>query len=185
MTRHPFIADAQRSLLLLVDFQAGMSKIISQWPDLMDRTGLLIEAAQRLQVPIVATEQYPEGLGPTEDTLLSAIGLDNVLTKTHFSACLEPDFVERLRLSGKDTIVLAGVESHVCVLQTGLDLLAQGYRVHLVADAVSSRRESDKAIAVEQFRSAGAVIGSAETVVFEWLKQAKTDDFRALLPRIK
>lgn len=185
MQRHPFIADSQNSLLLLIDFQAGMSKIISQWPELLERVGLLMAAAHRLQVPILATEQYPEGLGPTDASLLHGIGDANVLTKTHFSACLEADFLKRLNQSGKDTLILAGVESHVCVLQTGLDLMAQGYKVHLVADAVSSRRDSDKTTAVEQFRTAGAVISSTETVVFEWLKQARTDDFRALLPRIK
>lgn len=185
MQRHPFITDAQRSQLLLVDFQAGMSKIIPRWPELLERAGLLIEAAQRLQVPIMVTEQYPQGLGPTDSSLLHLIGEPAVLTKSHFSACLEADFTEQLGQCGKDTIVLAGVEAHVCVLQTGLDLLAQGYKVHLVADAVNSRRDSDRNIALEQFKAAGAVISSAETVVFQWLKQAKTEDFRALLPRIK
>lgn len=185
MQRHSFLADAHNSLLLLIDFQAGMSKAIGQWPALMDRATLLIEAAHQLQVPILATEQYPEGLGPTDASLLSRIGNTNVLAKTHFSACLEDEFIERLSRSGKNTLILAGVESHVCVLQTGLDLLAQGYKVHLVADAVASRNDADKAIALEQFKAAGAVLTSAETVVFEWLKQAKTEDFRTLLPFIK
>jgi nicotinamidase-related amidase len=185
MQRHPFIADPARSLLLMVDFQAGMRKIISDWPRLLDRTRLLMAAAHRCQLPIRATEQNPDRLGHTDAGLLDSIERDQIFTKMHFSACREDGFSQWLGKSGKDTVVLAGVEAHVCVLQTGLDMLAQGYKVHLVLDAIGSRTETDKTVAIEQFKAAGAVLTSAETLVFGWLGRAGTQGFRALLPAIK
>ena len=108
-----------------------------------------------------------------------------VFQKEHFSACLETDFLSTVRSFNRNKIVVAGMETHVCVLQTGLDLIKSGYQVHLVADAVASRVTENRDIATELFREAGAVISSAEIVIFQWARRSNTDDFRKILPIVK
>jgi nicotinamidase-related amidase len=131
------------------------------------------------------TEQYAKGLGGTHPDILNAIGQPRVFAKEHFSACLEPDFVSCVQSFGRQKIVVAGTEAHVCVLQTCLDLIQAGFQVHLTADAVASRLEDNRDMAVSQLRQAGAVITSAEIVIFEWAKRSNTDEFRAVLPIVK
>jgi nicotinamidase-related amidase len=147
--------------------------------DMIRNLKILLTAARRLATPIVVTEQYPKGLGRTLPELRVLL-LDQapVIEKTSFSACGAPEFVERLSNLGAEPIILTGVEAHVCVLLTALDLLGMGRRVWIVADAVCSRRAATMDIGLAQARQAGAIVTSTETVVFQLLGRSDTEAFR-------
>ena len=149
------------------------------------RCAILIEAARCLEVPVLATRQYPKGLGGLVEPLSAALQAEECHDKLAFSAFAEPAVREAVLHLGRDQFVVAGVESHVCVLQTALDLLGEGYAVAVVADAVASRGEESRALALERLRRHGAEIVNTEMVVFEWLGRAGTDEFRALSPLIR
>ena len=183
--RHDMAAVRERSLLLVVDVQEAMVKAISGWEDTLHRIRQLVRAASVLDVPILVTEHYKKGLGATVTELAGELKGAAVFEKEYFSACLEDGFLEQVRGYGRDLIVLAGMETHVCVLQTGLDLIRFGYRVHLVRNAVASRFAEDRETGIEVFRQAGAVISSAETVIFQWICRSNTPEFREVLPIVK
>lgn len=139
---------------------------------------ILLTAARRLGTPVVVTEQYPKGLGRTLPELRVLLDETPPIEKTSFSACGTPAFTERLSSHTPDPVILTGVEAHVCVLLTALDLLGKGYRVAVVADAVCSRRAATMDVGLGQARQAGAVITSTETVVFQLLGSSDADAFR-------
>jgi nicotinamidase-related amidase len=139
---------------------------------------ILLTAARRLGTPIVVTEQYPKGLGRTLPELRVLLDETPAIEKTAFSACGAAGFLELLSGLAAEPIILTGVEAHVCVLMTALDLLGRGYRVSIVADAVCSRRAETMDLGLAQARQAGAVITSTETVVFQLLGRSDTDAFR-------
>lgn len=146
---------------------------------------VLAVAARRLGLPIVVTEQYPKGLGHTLPELREALGSVEPLEKVTFSCCDAEGFTARLKAAKTKQVILAGIEAHVCVLLTGLDLLAAGYSVHVAADAVTSRTQGNWRIGVDQLRQAGAVVTTTESVLFQLLGKADTDDFRTLAKLIK
>ena len=119
-------------------------------------------------MPILLTEQYKKGLGETIPELIQEIKSPQVFPKEHFSACLEADFIPTVESFNRKKIVVVGMETHVCVLQTCLDLIKTGFQVHLVADAVASRVDKNRDIAIDLLRQAGAVISSTEIVIFQW-----------------
>lgn len=141
---------------------------------------ILLAAARRLDVPVIVTEQYPKGLGRTLPELRVLLDDTPPIEKTSFSACTVPEFAQRLGALGPQRIVLTGVEAHVCVLLTALDLLGRGHSVALVADAVCSRRAATMDLGLAQARQSGAVITSTETLVFELLGRSDTDAFREI-----
>lgn len=141
---------------------------------------ILVTAARRLGLPVLVTEQYPQGLGRTLPELTAILGDAHSFEKTAFSCCGAPGFVDRLRATGAEHVVLAGLEAHVCVLLTALELLEQGFRVSVVADAVCSRRPENRELGLAQARQAGAVVTATETVVFQLLGRADSEDFREL-----
>lgn len=169
---------ADQSLLLLIDLQKKLAPAIHNNAELEQHCRWLVEVARELAVPILATEQYPQGLGVTLPSLLSLLKSEEILEKIHFSAYREPHLQAALADSGRRQIVLCGTEAHVCVLQTALDLISAGYQVFVVAEACGSRRDSDKQLALRRLQQAGAVIVSREMVAFEWLQQAGTAQFR-------
>lgn len=185
MVRHEFIATREASLLLVIDFQEAMLKVVESWEIVAHQVNKLTRSARALGIPLLVTEQYRRGLGETIPLVAREMESPTVFHKEHFSACLEPGFLSTVRSFGRDKIVIAGMETHVCVLQTGLDLLEAGCRVHLVADAVASRTAENRDIALSILREAGAVITSAETVIFQWACRANTEDFRRILPIVK
>ncbi len=138
---------------------------------------LLCTATRRLGVPTIVTEQYPKGLGHTVPELRALVE-DGVIEKTAFSCCGAPLFVDELHARRADTVILAGLEGHVCVLLTALDLLERGFHVSVVADAVCSRKASTLELGLEQARQAGAVVTSTETVLFQLLGSADHEAFR-------
>jgi nicotinamidase-related amidase len=141
---------------------------------------ILVSAARRLDVPVLVTEQYPKGLGRTLPELRTLLADTTPFEKTAFSCAGAEGFVDRLRAVGADHVILTGIEAHVCVLLTALDLLKQGLRVSIVADAVCSRRPANLEIGLGQARQAGAVVTATETVVFQLLGRADSDTFREL-----
>lgn len=185
MIRHEFVATPGDSLLLIIDIQQAMLKVMDSWETIARKVGQLTQAARILEIPILLTEQYKKGLGETIPEVLQGIESPVVLHKEHFSACLEPDFLPAVRSFQRKKIVVAGMETHVCVLQTALDLIHSGYQVHLAADAVASRTTENRDIAIDILRQAGAVISSVEIIIFQWACRANTDNFRRILPVVK
>lgn len=184
LPRSPELLHRPSSRLVLVDLQP---RLLAAMPDAARLTAacrLLVEGAKLLQVPTVATEQYPEGLGETTPEL--AGGVDRRVTKMRFSAAADLGWPPAAQDPDRRfQIVLAGVESHVCVLQTALDLLSQGYSVFVAMDAVASRRELDWKLAGERLASSGAVLTTAESVLFEWCETADAAEFKSLSALVK
>jgi nicotinamidase-related amidase len=166
---------AEGAVLLLIDLQERLMPVIHDHETVIARAVRLAEAAQLLEVPVRASEQNPAGLGPTVAPL--AAYPQAALSKTTFSAASDPGFPALLP-TGATQIVVAGVEAHVCVLQTALGLLGAGHRVFVVADAVGSRDPADKAAALDRAGRHGAEIVTSEMVLFEWLRDARHPRFR-------
>lgn len=176
-----FFPDTGSTLLMIIDFQEKLCKAMD--PGILAlQTGnvsILLEAAGELGVPVLATEQYPAGLGETIRELKEKLP-GTPLEKTSFSCCREDSVMERIEALGRRHIVVCGMEAHICVLQTVLDLIGKGHHVHVVSDAVISRKKENWRTGLEMASSAGAVITSAETVLFQLLKRAGTPEFRKL-----
>lgn len=166
---------AKGAALLLIDLQERLVPAIHDGERMVGRAGRLAEAARLLDVPVLATEQYPKGLGPTVGQLTAYPRA--TLEKTMFSAADAPGFAGLIP-AGTREIVIAGCETHVCVLQTALGLLGSRYRVILAADAAGSRHLADHDAAVERVRQHGAEVVTTEMVIFEWLRDAKHPAFR-------
>jgi nicotinamidase-related amidase len=179
------LMSAADSCLLVVDMQARLVPSMATKQTTVDNARILIEAATRLNVPLLVSEQYPRGLGPTVPELAAVIPEGRTVEKMHFSCIGDPGFAERFRAIGRRQAIVAGVEAHVCVLQTVEDLLASGTETFVVADATSSRTEQNHAAAMERLCGAGARIVTTEMVVFEWLAKAGTPEFRELSALIK
>ena len=185
---HPFHLGRDGSVLVLIDAQDGMMKAMepSTKKKVIKNINLLVSLAQRLALPILVTEQYPRGLGKTIPELQEALGDDyHPIEKVSFSCCGEQAFNAKLKESNAKWVVLAGVESHVCVLQTALDLLAGSYTVHVASDAVCSRSRLDWEVGLRLMEKAGAVISSTEILIFELLVEAGTDEFKAMSKLLK
>lgn len=177
--RSPELHDRQQCRVVIVDVQDKLVAAMPQPDELVANVRWLAEAARLLGVPIHITEQYPQGLGPTVPTLQEYAA--ERPAKRRFSATEAlgwPNAVEEA--TGRDQIVLAGVETHVCILQTAFDLLAMGYRVTIAVDAVASRRASDRQVALQRLRDSGAIVATTESIAFEWLETADAAEFRAL-----
>jgi nicotinamidase-related amidase len=179
------LIDAAKSLLLLVDTQTRLAPAVHDAAAAVQQCRLLIEVAQKLDVPVLAAEQYPEGLGPTVAELAALLNPAQVYAKRHFSCAHDPGIVAALDGLARTEIVICGMEAHICVLQSALGLQARGLRTIVVADAVASRRPVSRDLALERMRDHGVEIVTAEMVVFEWLREAATPRFRAILPLVR
>jgi nicotinamidase-related amidase len=175
---HPSHLAAHESALLVIDVQEKLMVKIPDAAALTRNIAFLIDVARALEVEVVATEQYPKGLGPTVAPL--AQRLPTRPDKLAFSSCGVPGLADGLRAAGRTRIVLAGIEAHVCVLNTALDLLAGGFTVYLAVDAVGSRYDIDRDIAIQRLAGAGAILTTAETCAFEWLGGAQHPQFKAV-----
>ena len=171
--------------LLIVDVQERLMPVIHEAAGVLDRIALLADAARRLGIPVLVTEQYPKGLGVTVDTIRAAVPDYDPVVKVEFSCVPVPAFAARWSALGRSQVVLAGVEAHVCVAQSALDLAAAGVQVYVPADATSSRRPLDRAIALDRMRGAGVTVTTAEAVLFEWLRRVGTEEFKAVSQRLK
>jgi nicotinamidase-related amidase len=187
MERHPFILQPKQTALILIDLQANLLKAMNPrlLKECLVNVHKLVALAKTLEVPILITEQYPEGIGRTIEEIAEVVPEYRPFEKNTFSAGMEPATLEAISATEATSLVLAGAEAHVCVLQTSLDLIHLGYRCHVVEDAVISRREENKRTGIELARQAGALIKVTEMVCFEMLEQAGTDEFKAMLKWIK
>ena len=171
------LIDRDQSALLVVDIQERLLPHIHEGQAVLDNAVWLVKVAQRLGVPVMVSEQYPKGIGLTVAVLRGLTSPGSVAEKLHFS-CVAAKCLERLPGADRPQVVVAGTESHVCVLQTVLGLIGQGKRVYVVAEAVGSRKPADKELALARMRSHGVQVVAREMVAFEWLKQAGTEEFR-------
>ena len=178
---------AETSCLIVIDMQERLVPAMQAPARTIRNARVLITAARELAVPVLLTEQYPQGLGPTVPELARAAAEANaaILPKVHFSCMEDPGFKAAFKATGRRQAVIAGMEAHICVMQTAVSLMDQGYEVFVVTDATSSRTlESEKAC-LDRLQASGAGIVTTEMVVFEWLGRAGTPAFKALLPLIK
>jgi nicotinamidase-related amidase len=173
---HPTKMSPADTALLVIDMQEKLLAKIPGAEALVRNIAFLIDGARLLDVPVLATEQYPKGLGPTAAALAGR--LPERPAKVAFSSCAVPSVVEGLRRGGRPKVVLAGIEAHVCVLGTALDLLGAGYHVYLPVDAVASRQPVDQEYALRRLDRAGAILTTSETCVFEWLGGADHPQFK-------
>jgi nicotinamidase-related amidase len=180
-----FILNKDNAILLIVDIQEKLATVMDQKQKVTVNCLHLIEAAKLLYIPILVTEQYPEGLGPTIYDIKEALPVYRPLEKITFDCCKSNGFLRKTASLKRTHIILAGMETHVCVLQTCLSLLKENYSVHLVSDAVCSRKKDDFQAGRELMRDAGAVITCTETVLFQLLEKAGTLEFREISKRIK
>jgi len=174
------------AVLVVIDFQERLMPAMKNSQELEQKMVKLIKGWIVLGLPIITTQQYTKGLGETITSIKDAMG-ENFLPieKTSFSAMGEPNFVEVLETSGKRTVILAGIEAHVCVQQTALDLIEEGYQVFLVNDAISSRDNTDKKYAQRRICDSGAIGTTYEAVLFELVGDAKEDGFKQISGIVK
>jgi nicotinamidase-related amidase len=184
--REKFFLDRDNAVLVIIDVQERLCRAMDEavLRKLTSNTSILQEAARELGIPVLVTEQYVKGIGETIPALKEKIS-EPAIEKMTFSCCGEAPFPERLKSLGRKQIIVTGMEAHVCVLQTVIDLLDAGYHVHLVRDAVMSRKKDNWRVGVEMAAAAGAVITSTETALFQLLRGAGTDEFRRLSKLVK
>ena len=171
--------------LLVVDIQQKLLPLIHDQDSVLRASETMIRAAHLLGLPVTLTEQYPQGLGSTHPRLLAALGKQSPMQKMTFSVCGDSDCLTKLNQIDRPQVLLIGIETHVCVLQTALDLLRFGMQPVLLADATSSRRENDRNIALERMRMSGVVVTTIESAVFELTHESGTELFKKILALIK
>ncbi len=178
--------DRTKSVVLVVDVQERLAPAIEPgaYARILKYGKALIGAAKELGMPVLATEQYPKGLGATVPELRAVLPAAP-LVKSHFSCGADPGFAAALEKTGRRQVIVCGMETHVCVFQTVRDLAAMGYEVHVCADAVSSRTEEHRRVGLDLCREAGAMVTTAETAIFDLLHLAGTDLFRKVAPLVK
>lgn len=179
--RDRFFLDPASTLLMAIDFQEKLCTAMDReiLATQIRNVSVLLEAARELDIPVLATEQYPAGLGETLPELKEKLA-DMPLDKMSFSCCGNESIMERIAASGRSRVIVTGMETHICVLQTVLDLLAKGFCVHVVSDCVLSRKKSNWRTGLAIAATAGAVVTSTETVLFQLLQKAGTAEFRKL-----
>lgn len=185
MKRHPVLLRRSASALLVVDIQERIVKAMYEPRKVIDTTLKLIAGFSALGVPVYVTEQYPKGLGETESRIRGALGGITAKQKMTFSCVGAETLFEELREASRTQIVVCGIEAHVCVQQTVLDLLANGFQVNLVADGVTSRNPADCATALRRMEKHGAEITTAESVLFELLEKSGTAEFKEISRIVK
>lgn len=184
----PSLLRAEDSVLLIVDMQARLaaSMPVEAFQRARDATIVLARAANELGVPILVTRQYPKGLGPTDGDLAAALpGAAATIDKTCFSASGSEALTEALRATGREQVVVCGMEAHVCVLQTAFGLASAGHEPCVVADAVCSRSAEHRDNALTRMTAVGIMVSNHESVLFEWLRDARHEHFKAVSALLK
>ena len=173
------------SVLTIVDVQGKLAQLMHEKDKLFGNLVRLTKAARSLEIPVLWNEQNPAGLGATVPELGELLADLKPMAKMSFSCCGNPAYVEKLQGTGRRQVLLCGIETHICVFQTGAELLQQGYEVHLISDAVSSRTVENKQVGIDRMRSLGAVISSTEMALFELLRTADHSRFREISRLVK
>lgn len=173
------------AVLVMVDFQGKLEKIVNRSELVVPNALRMIKGCQELDVPILPTAQVPEKLGPIITELEEPLKNIEIISKSQFSALREPEFMLALEKSNRRQIILAGIEAHVCVLQTGLDLLDGGYQVHVLSDGVFSRTVENHDLALKRLYDHGATLSSVEIALFEMVRTSKHPAFRTISKLVK
>lgn len=174
------LLNTNQSQVLLIDIQSRLAPAIFDSAAVVQAAAWVLQIASLCEVPVLATEQYPKGLGHTLPALLELLPEQVIFEKIHFSALKENAIAAAIAAKNRPQVVVIGTESHVCVLQSVMDLLAAGYQVFVVSEAVGSRTLENKRLALSRMQQAGAVIISQEMLAFEWLERAGTELFRQI-----
>lgn len=174
------LLDKENSLLLLVDVQEKLVPVVLNREHFVDRCEWVLKLAQKIGIPILASEEYPKGLGSTLEQLQPYFNQKDCIEKLYFSCLGEPKFKEHLKKFQKKQIILIGMETHVCVLQTALEMINEGYKVFVVVDAVSCRGKDNMKYGLKRMKQAGVHLVTSEMIFFEWLRKAGTPEFKAL-----
>lgn len=174
-----------RSQVLIVDIQEKFLPVIKPIEEIIANTQFLIKTAKLFNIPITITEQNPKGLGATDSRISELLPNVNPIAKMTFSCWGDEKVREKIISHDRDTIVLAGIETPVCILQTGLDLLTAGYKVYLCLDAIGARKKFDHKIAVSRLMHEGAVASTTETAIFELTQSAESEKFKEVLKMMK
>lgn len=178
-------ATLHNAQLLVVDIQERLLPAIFNAAQVVEQTSRMARAARELALPMVVSEQYVRGLGPTDAALREVLGGATFVEKVTFSACRDEAAHHAIGAQVRPAVLIAGIETHVCVQQTALDLVEAGYHPVLLVDAVGSRRELDHHTAIERMRRAGVDISTVEAVVFSLMERAGTELFKRILPIVK
>ncbi|NCD32911.1 MAG: isochorismatase family protein [Spartobacteria bacterium] len=179
------LLDADNTQLACIDIQGRLADAVTDTEIVLANAKRLIYAARYLEVPLVLMEQVPDKLGPTREELKEALEGVPAFAKTSFSACGSEEFNFATGITHQKQVVIIGIEAHVCVLQTAIDLQKRGFTPYVVADAISSRRETDKQIALQRLAHYDIEVVTTEMVIFEWLKDARHPQFRAVQSLMK
>jgi nicotinamidase-related amidase len=182
---HPHKLNKEGSVLVVVDVQDKLLHAIHEWPSVLENTVKMVKFARTLDVPVIVTEQYPKGLGPTNAKLAELFPTFAPLEKTVFSCYGATGFAKTLAELGAKTLVLVGIEAHICVQQTALAALDEGLSVHVLADAVGSRAPANKELGLAKIMQAGGIISAVEIALYEWLERSDGPEFKSILPLIK
>ena len=182
------LSDKNNSVLVIVDVQEKLAAAMpaDELKNVLRTSNILLQAATALEIPVLATEQYPQGLGLTHPDIKLNIPDDLVaVSKTCFSCCDSEVFLESLSETGRKQVVLVGMEAHICVLQTALGLLGHGYEIFIPGDGVCSRSVYHKRNALNRMINNGVQISNVESVLYEWLRDAKNEHFKTLSALIR
>ena len=185
MKRNAKILNREKTVLLVIDIQERILPVILEHERVVENTLKLINGFKIMNLPVFYTEQYPEGLGSTETKIKSALEGKEAIQKMTFSCYGAGSLFDDLVKGGAEQIVVCGIESHVCVLQTVMDLLENGFQVHVASDAVSSRRKFDYETSLKRMDKNGAEITLTESVLFELLDVCGTAEFKAISKLVK
>ncbi len=177
--------EIQNACLVVVDVQGKLAQIMVDKESLFKNVRILIQAAQILDIPILWCQQVPEALGPTVPEIAELLAGEEPIDKACFSCCGEERFTAELNALGREQVLLCGIEAHVCIYQTAMDLMEGGLDITIVADAVSSRTEQNRETALDRLSAEGANISSTEMVLFELIKTARHPQFRQIARLVK
>ncbi|MDT4898126.1 MAG: hypothetical protein QOH25_3203 [Acidobacteriota bacterium] len=183
---HKNTLDPAHTVLAIIDMQEGFRSPISDFAETAARIALVAHAAQLLHIPVIVTEQYPRGLGHTANEIKAVFPPDlKVIEKTAFSSCGAREFEAELESAQALHVLICGIEAHICVNQTTHDLMERGYRVHLLTDCITARTEQNRQIGLAKMQQSGAIPSSTEMALFELLRDAKHEQFKAIQKLIK
>ena len=183
--RHDLILNRENSMLVVIDFQQKLLAALEEPEKLVQACANMVRFAKILKLPILWTEQYPRGLGPTADEIAAELAELRPIEKLTFSCFGEPRFVESLSQNPIKQLIVCGIETHICVEQTVLDAIACGYDVHVVADACGSRKKKDHKAGLQKMDRGGAVLTCMEMALYEMLGRSDTKEFREALKLVK
>jgi isochorismate hydrolase len=177
------LCNANNSCIVIIDLQTHLTTVmpIKVLARLKRNINILLQGAATLSIPVLTTEQYPKGLGPTEPEIVDLLPKDTLIfEKTRFSCTGAEKFLDKLKETGRKQVILVGIEAHVCVLQTAVHLIDEGYQVFVAADGICSRHRENYEASLKRMRSANVVICNTESILFEWLRDSKHEHFKEL-----